>query len=850
MIEIYKSGKTPLVYRDYKTGDGELKGIRYIVERKEDGVAITLSGKYENPDNPEAYLGIYATLQIDTSIYGRKIYVESNRESDRSSVSFGILYKKNGRALFSCAKEGEKEDVVEIKEDMQEPRIAVNVANGVEVNETIELTILSCERGKKFYETYNGDMVLLPSSALVHVILNSTWEASLEHPIDSEGRWKYIQEENVVKMPSFNGDQLFRIKAKEKRDSGITVSLEPIFYDAMDDCFLTDIRPTRKNGQQALDLMTTPNRKYTGTSDITHVSTAYYETKNLLEAINGDDENSFINRWGGEILFNNYEVIINEHVGGDYGVELRYGKNIPKDGMSEEIDTRDVITRIYPKAYNGYMMTDKGYVDSPLINSYPTVKTAVISFDDVKMAADASEEDEENGVMICNTQSELDEALTQRCEEQYAAGLDKPKVTISADMVLLQNTEEYKDYQILETVSLGDTIHCRHNRLGIVTDARVIEMEYDSIRKKTTSVVIGDFTYNYFNNVSSAVNRIDGAIRPDGSLIAEKIKGLIDGTMAGLRAQASVAKKVGARAILFEDLDEDSPTYGALAMGTKGLEIAERRTSDGRDWDWTTALTGKGLLAGIIVAGLLSDKEGNNYWDLDSGYFTSKYAKIGDWNINHAKIYGGDPSKGEKVAVMQRPGNNTYVFAAGGNSHDDYSNCPFRVTKQGWMYAREGMIGNFSMSENGLTSNYRETEEGLVQKQIQLLKYGFDGRNALAVRIRNSAQVLADRLTIDYDGNLLSGNKDQRWTEISNGEIQFGYRSQKRASMYCSNGGDLTISSDRGIDISCESFTVNGASYYAHIPIVHDIQDNGDGTITWTYGYIEVENGLVTLWTE
>ena len=98
---------------------------------------------------------------------------------------------------------------------------------------------------------------------------------------------------------------------------------------------------------------------------------------------------------GGEILFDNFEVVVNDRAGGDYGVELRYGKNIPRDGLTEEVDTRDIVTRIYPKAYNGHTMKDHGYVDSPLIGNYPTVKTAAITFDDVKMAEDAMEDDAE-----------------------------------------------------------------------------------------------------------------------------------------------------------------------------------------------------------------------------------------------------------------------------------------------------------------------------------------------------------------------------------------------------------------------------------------------------------------------
>ena len=466
----------------------------------------------------------------------------------------------------------------------------------------------------------NGDMPLTPSSCVIQAELNGTWEAIMVHPIDADGRWKYIQDEAVVKMPSFlKDDQLFRIKNKEKSDSGITATMEPIMMDAIGDCFLTDIRPTKKNGQQALDLMTAPNSKYTGISDITTISTAYYEYKNLIEAINGDDENSFVNRWGGEILFDNFTVIINKRVGGDYGIELRYGKNIPQDGLQETVDVRDVVTRIYPKAYNGYEMSNHGYVDSDLINNYPIVKAKTITFEDVKMAEDAQDDDEENGVIICNSQAELNTALRNKCREEYAAGLDKPTVNIEADMVLLKDTVQYKDYAVLEDVSLGDTIHCRNSRLGIVTDARVISLEYNSILKKVDSVELGDFAYNYFNNVSSSVNRIDGAIRTDGSVIAEQIQGFIDGAWAQLRLQNTIAKKQNVRAILFEDLDSASPTFGAMALGTQGLQISRKRSADGRDWVWTTALTSEGLIASIVVAGILSDAEGKNFWNLDTG---------------------------------------------------------------------------------------------------------------------------------------------------------------------------------------------------------------------------------------
>lgn len=461
----------------------------------------------------------------------------------------------------------------------------------------------------KDYE-HNGDMTLMPEEAEIHVILNGEWTATIEHPIDDEGRWKYITDNAVVKMPSFNGEQLFRIQNKEKSDSGVSAELTPIFLDAKEDCFLVDVRPTEKSGQEALDIMTAPNNVYTAKSDIKKTSTAYYQTKNLIEAINGNDDNAFTKRWGGEILYNNYEVIVNERVGADRGVHVVYGKNIVKDGFSETIDMTDVVTRIVPKAYNGYMIEGEAlWVDSPIIDKYPTVHYGVITFDDVKMRADASEDDEANGVIVCDTQEQLEKALTDKCIEQFDAGVDKPSITIEVNMELLQNTELYDDVKELETVSLGDTAHCSHSKLEIVTDARAIELTWDAVRNKVTSVKLGDFQYNFLDNASSVMNRVEQAIREDGSVIGQQIQGIINGVQAQMRAQSSIAKKQEVRAILFEDLDPDSTTFGAMCLGTLGFEIAGERTEDGKGWKWSTFGTGKGFYADFIVAGtMLADR--------------------------------------------------------------------------------------------------------------------------------------------------------------------------------------------------------------------------------------------------
>lgn len=456
--------------------------------------------------------------------------------------------------------------------------------------------------------------------------------------------------------------------------------------------------------------------------------------------------------------------------------------------MTESVDTREVVTRIYPKAYNGYTITNNGYVDSDLINNYPIIKVAVMSFEDVKMRADASEDDEENGVTICDTQAELDVALTQKCKDQFASGLDKPQISISADMVLLQNTVQYKDFSVLESVSLGDTIHCKHYKLGIETEARVIELTYDCLKEKVSSVVLGSSEYNYFDNVTSSVNKIDNVVRPDGSLIAEQIKGFIDGTYSQLRVQNSIAKKQDVRAILFEDLDPDSPTFGALGIGTQGIQISKERNAQNTDWVWTTSTTFAGIIANTVVTGKISSKTGAVYFDLDAnngkGELASSVLKGVDEGITTtARIgsgnwAGGEPYQGFRISY---PGGNSglLLITIDGISEDFPLANKDEIVSNGDLIIRSNGISEYSGGASGLYLNGNSsTGEGTV-----IVKRGTKGKTNKNVFYADTEQLL-----VQYDGyNNYLRFSNAGCVLYDKNKIQFGTNGYMRASIE-SNG--------------------------------------------------------------
>lgn len=477
---------------------------------------------------------------------------------------------------------------------------------------------------------HNGDMVLEPISCECEMVLNDEWHLELEHPIDEDGKFKTIVREAVISAPTPMGErQLFRIYETQKNDDTVTAYAFPVFFDSKDDHILLDVRPTGKSGQEALDIMCAKS-KYRGSSDITTGTTAYYVRKNLMEAINGDIDQSFINRWGGEILYDNYRVIINQRVGGDYGVRAEFGYNL--EGIEEHVDMSEVVTRIIPVAYNGYTLEgDTPWVDSQRINKYAKIYTKELSFDDVKMIEDASEDEEG-----CLTLDELRRKLVSRCNEQFAQSIDLPKITYNVNMVSLEGTEEYKEYEVLEKVGLGDTVHCKHRELGIETNARVISIKYDCIEKRNLEVVLGDYQKSAFDSEFETQKAIESVLDTKlKTVMAERVYGILDALNTQLRLQSTVAKKVNGRAFEISDLDPESELYGCMIFGSQGLQIATERTADGRDWNWRTAITAKGVVADAIISGLLSDKTGRNYWNLDTGEFrlSSEAFLVDDDNI-------------------------------------------------------------------------------------------------------------------------------------------------------------------------------------------------------------------------
>ena len=403
----------------------------------------------------------------------------------------------------------------------------------------------------------NGDITLTPLECIFEWGLDGICQIELTHEYDDLGRWEYLVNDNVIAAPTpYSDKQLFRIYKREKSDDEVTVYARHIYYDNLGN-YLVDVRPTNKNGQQALDIIFS-GTKFTPHSDITTANTAYYVRKNIVEAIAGDDENSFINRWGGERLYDNYDVYIMRQIGSDKGVRAEFGHNL--EAIEESVSDEDVVTRIIPVAYNGYVLEGaEPWVDSPKIGSYAEVKGAVINFDDIKLQEDCSE-----GETGYANLTALRAALVKACNEEYKKGIDDPTVNYTVNMVELANTAEYAEYKQLESVEVGDTITCRHKGIKIKVKARCIRIKWNCITKENEEVELGNFLENYFDKTSSSIQRATASI---------------EGANSQALAAKEVAEKAAKEAANAQAAAETAQGKAEAAAGTASTKAQEAQAA-------------------------------------------------------------------------------------------------------------------------------------------------------------------------------------------------------------------------------------------------------------------------------
>lgn len=444
--------------------------------------------------------------------------------------------------------------------------------------------------------------------------------------VDDEGIWKSIEEEAILKVKLDYGYEIFDIVKVTENTRDITVFARQHTIEKQLSIRLEDVRPENQNGYSALQWMLENSNEYKEgrhyarelefSSDIETISTAYYQGMRLYEGL-FDCDQSFIDRWGGEIQRRGYRTTINKKIGQDRGFQVRHAKNMT--GFESETSIDSVYTRIKPKAYNGY--TIDGYVQSSNIDKYATVRTITIKYEDVKL-----QEDCEEGEVGYETLEELQAELIRRAELEFTENhIDEIQGTYTVSFEDLSKTEEYKNYVILERCYLGDTVNVFIDKLDVNISVRAIRKKYNVMTQKVISIDLSnldlsEFKPKSFAEVVKEINKLPESFQNVLQQAREEATDLIH---AGVGKGYFVWDENGWA--IMDTKDKNTATnvwqfnLGGCGYSSTGYygEYTVALTMDGKMV--LNELTCEGINAMLINAGILKSLNGESWINLDSG---------------------------------------------------------------------------------------------------------------------------------------------------------------------------------------------------------------------------------------
>ena len=352
---------------------------------------------------------------------------------------------------------------------------------------------------------------------------NGIFELFIKYPVDSF-LCEYIQRENIIKADASKSlkGQLFRIYHVSKPLDGIiSAYARHITFDLANDTLNEDIKLQDMTCQGAGNSMLSRgdfSSKFTIHSDIEMVGNYSMDRKtDCLSAIAGT-RGSLIDTFGNgpKLLRDNFDIHILKRRGSDNNVLIAYGKNLT--GFELEEDDSDLITRIKPYAtytddeQNPHIVYGTA-VDSSRIDSYSVIRSVWMDF------SDKFKEDEEV------TQSKLNQMAINYFTNNKC---DLPKMTYKVEFELLSQTEEYKDYEILEDIDMDDGVYIFNSKYGIRDQAKVVKTKYNPIAEKYISIELGEPRTSLSNILGNT----------SGSVTKDEVQDMIDSSINGAEGVA------------------------------------------------------------------------------------------------------------------------------------------------------------------------------------------------------------------------------------------------------------------------------------------------------------------------
>lgn len=358
---------------------------------------------------------------------------------------------------------------------------------GSEVYENPYLTVYDMETKQDNFDNH-GLAILCPTSGRVVEELNGEYSLSFTHPRDTDNKWQYVLEMNVVKALG----QLFVIQKVDEVQSGgsgyVTAYAEHITYTLNDKWIFPPVTIAGYNGQTLIDsiMQQATDLDYdwqtTYDFDVTTDLNAPVGFRDWYEMSEGVTPyemliggSGFVAKIGGELYRDNFHMSINSRMEGarDNAFELAIGYNLT--GIKRTVDLTTFCTYL-----RGYDVTDGtydnwfavGWDPSTLPRPYPreVVRSTNFYYEHPEYA--------EEGQLDRDTML----FFNQNCA---------PLVSYELNVVDLRRNPDYKMFSNNYRFKVGDKGKVWDERLQAWLELEITRTEHDIITGDCVKVVIG-----------------------------------------------------------------------------------------------------------------------------------------------------------------------------------------------------------------------------------------------------------------------------------------------------------------------------------------------------------------------
>ena len=350
-----------------------------------------------------------------------------------------------------------------------------------------------------------------------HQVINGDWSLTLSYPLDAPGA-ALLQPERLLCYEDEGGAQLYRISRLKPSISrqGRTLEVEAphLCYDLAHK-YIVNIETSEDDRYpDGIDAATALEQLLAGTGFSPGDVTAGGDTLEYLDILQKDVmsciKEQLLEKWGGELEFDNFTVHLRSALGQDRRYPIRDGRNIA--GITVTEDYEPVVTRLHVRGYENANFEEindgKDWIDSELSAQYAYAREGYADFDDVD-----------------------DPQELLRLGRERLTALEVPEITYDIRLAQMRGTVQYAAYRRLENFALGDTAVLHSAAVDRDVILRCSELETDCLSGRNKSLKLGNTDVKLLTSITagaSANDRLAHVLDSEGNVQAEKIAGKLN----------------------------------------------------------------------------------------------------------------------------------------------------------------------------------------------------------------------------------------------------------------------------------------------------------------------------------